>query len=1175
MRKSLRKLFVGSTVLALTLSTLFAPTASAASSFATETNVKKALYALAAYDCISNKLVLQDTAIGNKMDSIAAQAEYTKTYVGAWLGDEDGNITCKTALTKTFGSGNITEGMLNSGKLLEGVYEKDSSAEQKIRCNYGIVNSSANATQSGTYSWPQGYYYDGNGDLVDKRSHGVIEVVFNEDGPIRLEGATSDIDATHTLESMKNISINWSKVNKICQPLVMYTEVYSYPAVNALGESITFYDSILATTDGTPFGEWGIHVDDSYHAWVHSNSDKFTHTLSTVSTSTALKLTSDAKTKLLSNLATLYLDGKTSAVDFLNSHADAKYILYGRYLFNGDGNGGFACGGISVATDDPNFSNLNATDFWDVTQPYVAAVSAYEKGSATSKSSYRTKFGGNGLMEAGSARSVNFPGVAGDCKTLAGEFNGINPTSSTAKLQVANYMKVTPVEELPEENDPGTTGGVGGTENTGGSDIGACFGQASSLGWIICPVVQLLGDAVDGVYEGIENQFLYVNPDLISSGGGVRMGWGYFRNFTNIVFVILLAIIIISQVTGLFVSNYGIKKMLPTLIIVAVLVNISFFICQFAVDVSNIVGYSLKEMLQSLPGNQGNLYSFGSILNGIVGTLLTGAAVGVAGAVAIAAWPAWILPLLLVLLTTIISILFFYLLLAVRQAGIIILVVVSPLAIVCYALPNTKKVFSRWWQMFSSLLILFPICGALIGGGMFASSLLLGVAGGSFFFYLVAVLLQVVPFFFIPSLLRSSMSALGNLGVKMANMGNRLGRSLNRGIVGTDTYRDAQRRNEMRNAERTFNRIDKGKDIRSRLARGMRRLGATSQAQGLEASAQRRRARAISKYDSSAIEDLKARVGQTPMTEGSRRYDAMLDRLEADQLDDMAKSYISQYKKSGQADSEEIMETEYQNSLSALMENPEDRELKAQLLAAQRILAKSDTGRGRMQNSLYGATANGGEGNAGHRFAHSALLDEYGADIKAKSPGFHSYLATVASGGALEGDFTTDNPTDANPYYRASAYDGAKIGSLEGNRLAGMDEVALDRMLDSARNNLSSWSADDIEDFNMASRDALSNSNINTQRKIGRKINDIRRALGLTSINTRADGQDSGTIDLRGNNGGANNRGANGGPTVRTGNDDRGAQGRANGPLPSPLRDADNWRQNDDHGGIILPPGVQ
>lgn len=462
-----------------------------------------------------------------------------------------------------------------------------------------------------------------------------------------------------------------------------------------------------------------------------------------------------------------------------------------------------------------------------------------------------------------------------------------------------------------------------------------------------------------------------------------------------------------------------------------------------------------------------------------------------------------------------------------------------------------------------------------MGGGMFASSLLLGVAGGSFFFYLVAVLLQVVPFFFIPSLLRSSMSALGNLGVKMANMGNRIGRGLNRGIVGTDTYRDAQRRNEMRNAERTFNRIDKGKDFRSRLARGMRRIGATSQAQGLEASAQRRRARAISKYDSSAMEDLKARVGQTPMTEGSRRYDAMLDRLEADQLDDMAKSYISQYKKSGQADSEASMETEYQNSLAALMENPEDRELKAQLLAAQRILAKSDTGRGRMQNSLYAATANGGEGNAGHRFAHSALLDEYGADIKAKSPGFHSYLTTVAGGGELEGDFTTDNPNDANPYYRASAYDGAKIGSLEGNRLAGMDEVALDRMLDSARNNLGSWTADDIEDFNMASRDALGNSNINTQRKIGRKINDIRRALGLSTINNRSDAQDSGTIDLHDNNNGGANRNTNGGPTVRTGNDDRSQQGgRTTSPLPSPLRDANDWRPNDDHGGIILPPGT-
>ena len=52
--------------------------------------------------------------------------------------------------------------------------------------------------------------------------------------------------------------------------------------------------------------------------------------------------------------------------------------------------------------------------------------------------------------------------------------------------------------------------------------------------------------------------------------------------------------IIISQLTGFGISNYGIKKMLPRLIIAAILVNLSIYICQIAVDLSNILGYGLR-----------------------------------------------------------------------------------------------------------------------------------------------------------------------------------------------------------------------------------------------------------------------------------------------------------------------------------------------------------------------------------------------------------------------------------------------------------------------------------------------------------------------------------------------------------------------------------------------------
>lgn len=1001
MRKSLRKLFAGSTILALTLSMLFAPTASAASSFATETNVKKALYALAAYDCISNKLVLQDTAIGNKMDSIVAQAEYAKTYIGAWLGDADGNISCKTALTKTFGSGNITENMLSSGKLLDGVYEKDSSTEQKIQCNYGIVNSSANATQSGTYSWPQGYYNDFNGNLIDKRSHGVIQVVFNEDGPVRLEGATSDIDVTHTLESMKNIVIDWSKVNKICQPLVMYTEVYSSPGVNAFDEPITYYEPILATNDGTPFGEWGLHVDDSYHAWVHSNSDKFTHTLSTVSTSTALKLTSDAKTKLLSNLATLHLDGKTSPTDFLNSHADAKYILYGRYLFNGDGNGGFACGGISVATDDPNFGNLNATDFWDVSQPYVAAVNAYEKGSATSKSSYRTKFGGNGLMEAGSARSINFPGVAGDCKVLAGEFNGINPTSSTAKLQVANYMKVTPVEELPEENDP-----IPGDPTPGGgttSDLEECFNNASSLGWILCPVLKFVGVAADGLWQEISEHWLVTDYEQYKANdsNGVYVAWGSIRNLANIVFAIMLLIVIASQLTGLGISNYGIKKILPTLIIIIVLVNISFLICQLLIDISNVVGGSIEgiaDFIRSkIPSSSG--VGFGDVFRGTLASLFTAAGIagiGVGTYVAVQMSGASILiPLLISVIGVLISIVFAFIILAVRQAGILVLVVISPLAIICYALPNTKNLFDKWKKLFTSLLFVYPVCAVCIYGGQVVSSLMLASANTGFMFNLVAMLLQIVPIFFIPSLIRSSLALAGNIGNRIAQAGRGLSNRATGALQRSEAVERARTTGQFRAAQRNrelFNRLSKRKGVLGAVGRyGNRRMDS-----------------AAARYNKMRLDEHQASLYGRSINEDSisRSLASMdikdMDRRVTEDMDNLIQSDAS----TTGVDTTDVnsINTAFQAALAEADADPtnETKMIRVKALASL-LMGKGDTGQSNMieslRNHVNATTGVGAQGSEAMRSlgGYVSYNDKWMASIKGKDTGAYKFMNDLAA----------------------------------------------------------------------------------------------------------------------------------------------------------------------------------
>ena len=88
--------------------------------------------------------------------------------------------------------------------------------------------------------------------------------------------------------------------------------------------------------------------------------------------------------------------------------------------------------------------------------------------------------------------------------------------------------------------------------------------------------------------------------------------------------------------------------------------------------------------------------------------------VGVLAALVVMAGAIWtnpsiILSLLVGALGIVVSIFFLFLLLAAREAAIIVLVVLSPIAVVLYMLPNTKKLFDKWLKFFEGLLLVYPI----------------------------------------------------------------------------------------------------------------------------------------------------------------------------------------------------------------------------------------------------------------------------------------------------------------------------------------------------------------------------------------------------------------------------------------------------------------------------------
>jgi len=79
------------------------------------------------------------------------------------------------------------------------------------------------------------------------------------------------------------------------------------------------------------------------------------------------------------------------------------------------------------------------------------------------------------------------------------------------------------------------------------------------------------------------------NPNL--TGGVVRNSfvmdaWGIVRDFTNLFFILI--VVAIGIATALRIKSYEVKKTLPRLILVAILINFSPVICGVVIDASNI-----------------------------------------------------------------------------------------------------------------------------------------------------------------------------------------------------------------------------------------------------------------------------------------------------------------------------------------------------------------------------------------------------------------------------------------------------------------------------------------------------------------------------------------------------------------------------------------------------------
>ena len=361
---------------------------------------------------------------------------------------------------------------------------------------------------------------------------------------------------------------------------------------------------------------------------------------------------------------------------------------------------------------------------------------------------------------------------------------------------------------------------------------------AETLGWIVCPVLTWLGDVSDTIYTEYVEPGLQVDPELFSGGNeAVKQAWEIFRDISNVLFIILLLVVIFSQVTGVGIDNYGIKKVLPRIIIAAILINLSYVLCLLFVDISNILGNGFRGLFDSFSQQLGDItvqaledsefvvdgahttsYDISSVLAGLG---LFAAAVTMVGAVM--ANPAILLSLVIAGFGIVVAILFLFFLLAARKAAVIVLVVLSPLAVAAYMLPNTKRFFDRWLKLFEGMLLVYPITGLLVGAGDYISRLMLSTSDG-FFTWMTAMIVGVVPIFFIPMVLKSAFSAMGKVGGMLAGMGSAARGRATGTMRNSESYKNATRMGlERRNRIKAG--LDKNGNLTASAERRLKRLG--------------------------------------------------------------------------------------------------------------------------------------------------------------------------------------------------------------------------------------------------------------------------------------------------------------------------------------------------------------
>jgi hypothetical protein len=243
--------------------------------------------------------------------------------------------------------------------------------------------------------------------------------------------------------------------------------------------------------------------------------------------------------------------------------------------------------------------------------------------------------------------------------------------------------------KLQENPDlSGSTNGAQGEETCPGLDLGALWNSpfVSLLNCVLIIILRFFGIILTAITTLFVNVVdVNVFNQVLGQNKIIYETWAMVRDTLNIAFILVL---LFSAFCTVFqIENFGYKKLLLKLIIMALLVNFSFPIARVIIDFSNVIMYYLIGALNISTSSTGLFTTFAR--NSALGTIIYNANVGSDSSFLLAAVVfVFIFDVTLLVVT---------LLLLIRIVVLAILVIFSSIAFVGSLVPFLSEHASKWW----------------------------------------------------------------------------------------------------------------------------------------------------------------------------------------------------------------------------------------------------------------------------------------------------------------------------------------------------------------------------------------------------------------------------------------------------------------------------------------------